>query len=192
MGVLFDPYLGYGEYTEMETLRYRSALLSFGLERVGSATSLTSGRQELFESLMLWVTERIFLSISATTTDRYLILDADYTGGPLESLEIDFGDGSDPSFHDAGTVYYEYDELGEYTVEVLARASMGAADIERVQIDLTEVQQPVETDAGPGQSIPLSEEIEPRLRDCGCGQVGGGDRDESLLILLLPLLLLFF
>ena len=29
MGVLFDPYLGYGEYMEMETLRYRAALLSF-------------------------------------------------------------------------------------------------------------------------------------------------------------------
>ncbi len=192
VGVLFDPYLGYGEYTEMETLKYRAALLGFGLERVGSATSLTDGRQELFESLMLWVSERISLSVQTTTTDRYLILDAEYTGGPLESLEIDFGDGSDPSFHDAGTIYYEYDDLGEYTVEVLARASMGAADIERVQISLTEIQQPVESDAGQGQSIPLSEEIEPRFRDCGCAQVGGGDRDESLLILLLPLLLLIF
>ncbi len=191
MGVLFDPYLGYGEYMEMETLRYRAALLSFGLERVGSATLLTAGRQELFESLMWWVSERITLSVQAATTDRYLILEAEYTGGPLESLEIDFGDGSDPSFHDAGTIYYEYDEFGEYTVEVHARASMGAADIERVQIVLTEMQQPVETDAGYGQSLPLSEEIEPRLRDCGCGQVGLGDRDESLLILLLPLLLLF-
>ena len=155
MGVLFDPYLGYGEYMEMETLRYRAALLSFGLERVGSATPLTAGRQELFESLMWWVSERINLSVQATTTGEYLILDVGYSGGPLESLEIDFGDGSDPSFHD-------------------------------------EMQQPIETDAGQGQPLPFSGEIEPRLRDCGCGQVGLGDGDESLLFLLLPLLLFLF
>jgi subtilisin family serine protease len=177
LGMLFDPYRGYGVYEEAESVKHRAVLLGFGFERVGTEGPGMTGRQDLFESVVEWAAERIDLAVAVEATGKHLVVDMSTSGAEAVSYEVDFGDGSTPVISDYHVVYYEYEDLGTYEVTALVRAPLGAADVERVEITIEEV--PPLADAGSGQdggAAGLPNPVPPRTRDCACATVGAGQR----------------
>jgi hypothetical protein len=176
LGLLFDPYRGYGNYPEVEAATHRAAVMGFGFERIGSQTPGNASRQELFEALVEWASERIDLQVLVESSGTHVAVELDASGAAATVYEVDFGDGSEAISSTYHTVYYEYAELGTYEITALVRAPLGAADVERVQVTLTEEQPPQYPDAGDGDGTALwPDEPEPRTRDCACSAVGAGE-----------------
>ena len=175
LGAVFDPYPAYGAFPEVEALGQRAALLGFGLERVADEGA-PLGSLDLFEALYAWITAGIDVDIEVETVDLHVIVDAQTSGGDLQELVYDFGDGSEPLVTDEPRAYWEYAEPGDYEVTVVARSTLGAADVERVDVTVPD-DEPPSTDTGedtgsdgggfapdpvPGRGV----------RDCGCAAPG--------------------
>jgi hypothetical protein len=177
LGAVFDPYAAYGAFPEVEALAQRAALLGFGFERIadgGGAAPLDA--LGLFEALYAWVVARIDLAVEVETVDLHAIVDAQTSGGDLAQYVYDFGDGSEPLVTDAPRAYWEYAEAGDYEIAVIARSTLGAADVERIEISVPE-EEPPSTDTG----TDTSDDDRPGVdgvaasrgtRDCGCRAVG--------------------
>jgi subtilisin family serine protease len=181
VGMVFDPYAGYGTYPEVEALRHRAILLGFGFERVGDQGTGSATRQELFESLHGWVSERLELSVTWEQFGVHVQVIAATAGAPAVEFVYDFGDGSEPQVSDYHKLWHEYDGLGEETITVLARAALGAADVERIDITLTEEPPGDYPDGGAdGGPVPVAGDTE-RVRDCSCRAVGHGSPRGSTL-----------
>jgi subtilisin family serine protease len=172
VGMVFDPYAGYGAYPQVESLRHRSAVLGFGFERVGDDGLGSATRQELFEGLHDWVSERILLSVAVEQSGTHVLVHASTTGAQAVEFEFDFGDGSAPVTSGYHQLWHEYDDLGPRTITVLARAALGAADVERVSVTLVEEPPAGFPDGGgEGETLP-PQAIDGRVRDCACRAVG--------------------
>jgi subtilisin family serine protease len=174
VGTVFDPYLGYGSYPEIETVSHRAVVLGFGLERVAESGGVASGRQELFDALYDWVHERIAATIEVEQVGFYAIVDVETKGDLPTALTYDFGDGTEPVVGTEGRAYHEYASDGEFQIAVTVRSELGAVDIARAQItvDGDVVPEPLE-DAGPGVDsnvLPVR-----GVRDCACTSVGRTD-----------------
>jgi len=186
VGMLFDPFRGHGIYPEVEVVTHRVAVLGLGFERIGTTNPEATSRQELFESIHEWVSEEIDLHVSVGATGTHVVLDLSTSGEEAVVYEVDFGDGSELVTTDYHTVHYEYAELGTYEVMALARAPLGAVDVDRFEIDLTgEVPEEQDTETDDGAPLWIGDDT-PRTRDCACSAVG--KQQTALLDLMLAIL----
>jgi len=186
LGLLFDPYRGHGVYPEVEVVTNRAAVMGFGFERVANDNPDATSRQELFESLYDWVSEEIDLSATVETTGTHVVVDLTTSGEDAAVYEVDFGDGSGPVADTFHTFYYEYAELGTYEITALARAPLGAVDVERLEVTLTPEPDAGAPDTDSDSYDPWIDQTEPRTRDCACHTAGAGE--WSLLAMLLSAL----
>jgi subtilisin family serine protease len=183
LGLLFDPYRGYGVYPEVESVTHRAAVLGFGFERVADDSPTATTRQDFFEALYEWVSEEIDLHVTVESTGAHVVVELDTSLADAAIYEVDFGDGSMPVSDTYHTFYYEYGELGTYEITALARAPLGAADVERVEVTLEPEPDAGEHDTETDDFDPWIDQPDPRIRDCACDAVGAGE--TSLLELLL-------
>jgi MYXO-CTERM domain-containing protein len=185
LGVLFDPYRGWGTYPEIEVLTHRSAVIGFGFERIGSATTTTAGRQELFEALYEWTTARIELTAVVESVGRHVVIHASTSGGLPATFEYDYGDGSAPVISDSNVDYYEYESFGPQEITVLVRSELGAVDIERLTVDLVPAPDAAPPEPAPDAGMSFGPAVDSRVRDCGCAAVGASGASSGGWLLLL-------
>jgi hypothetical protein len=171
LGMVFDPYMGYGAYYEAEALSTRVVFMGFGFERVNSESLETTSRQELFQAVYDWVSDEIAIAPDAMANGLKVTVEVKVEQGDAVSFAYDFGDGSDivtSSYYRASHIY---DSYGEKEIEVVARSRLGSAAIEQINVDLEENGE----DAGPDEtdaSVP-DQIVSTETRDCQCRAIGG-------------------
>jgi hypothetical protein len=183
LGILFDPYKGYGVYSEAEALSCRVAFMGFGFERVNNLVPDTTSRQALFEAVYNWVTDEIYIDVDVFIDGLNVTLVVEIDDGSIDTFKYDFGDETTPVTSDHYRILHRYDSYGEKDVTVLARSTLGTATIERFSVDLVEPD--ADTDSSePDASVPPDEAIAAQPRDCQCRATGARPKSGLLGILL--------
>ncbi|MCP4679196.1 MAG: S8 family serine peptidase [Deltaproteobacteria bacterium] len=175
MGMVFDPFRGYGIYPEAKNLSSRVVYLGFGFEQVQNDVDGTSSRQELFNASLEWVMDDLDIELSAQVEGYETLVTAKVKTGKARVFEFDSGDGKVVRSTN-NTFYHVFDSHGSKHVTVSARTVTGVVDSEEIDIN---IEPP--PDASIDKETPRKQSDEPtRRRDCGCRAIGTQSLNRTL------------
>lgn len=207
VGLVYDPFPGWGTDALAEAHSHRAVVLGFGLEVMADpeppqpgADPTPGSREELLLRAWQWVSDRVTLDVTWEQQDLHLTILADAVASTsgLAGFEVDFGDGhgdgddADWTRSDTPRIEHDYAGYGAYEITVIARSDTGAAALWRQTLDL----QPANlgTDGGVTDAEVAADAsrdatiIEGHRQGCRCDARGGSGDPGAVPLLGLALL----
>ncbi len=171
VGLRFDPFAGHGKHTEAKYLTGRGIVLGFGLERVNSNVEGTTTRQELFDRLYDWVSDRLDIRVRTKTWGTRVTFTVTTRRGKFAQLAFDFNDDTPVVVTDHYRVEHDFDSLGTKEVTIIGTSPLGHVDIDTIEVEL-DAPEESSTDRADGGTAEFEDPRFGSTLDCQCGSLG--------------------